>query len=141
MVIQLANLSNFICPHQGFCHPDCYERQRRSCSRLITAVKKIYESSPEEKQKESEKKLDQKRNMLKERFKRRVCLSISPVEHQINLERYFNPAPHNPNFERTLKRRFLKTLWETEKNNAGNQHFLLFPQCFQPFPKQISSFQ
>ena len=24
--------------------------------------------------------------------------------------------------------------------NAGNQHFLLFPQCFQPFPKQISIF-
>ena len=22
--------------------------------------------------------------------------------------------------------------------NAGNQHFLLFPQCFLPFPKQIS---
>ena len=25
--------------------------------------------------------------------------------------------------------------------NAGNQHFLLFPQCFLPFPKQISIFQ
>ena len=24
--------------------------------------------------------------------------------------------------------------------NAGNQHFLLFPQCFIPFPKQVSSF-
>ena len=24
--------------------------------------------------------------------------------------------------------------------NAGNQHFLLFPQCFLPFPKQISIF-
>ena len=24
--------------------------------------------------------------------------------------------------------------------NAGNQHFLFFPQCFLPFPKQISSF-
>ena len=24
--------------------------------------------------------------------------------------------------------------------NAGNQHFLLFPQCFLPFPKQISTF-
>ena len=22
--------------------------------------------------------------------------------------------------------------------NAGNQHFLLFPQCFPPFPNQIS---
>ena len=25
--------------------------------------------------------------------------------------------------------------------NAGNQHFLLFPQCFLPFTKQISNFQ
>ena len=25
--------------------------------------------------------------------------------------------------------------------NAGNQHFLLFPHCFQPFPKQTSIFQ
>ena len=24
--------------------------------------------------------------------------------------------------------------------NAGNQHFLLFPQCFLPFLKQISIF-
>ena len=25
--------------------------------------------------------------------------------------------------------------------NTGNQHFLLFPQCFLPFPKQISIFR
>ena len=25
--------------------------------------------------------------------------------------------------------------------NADNQHLLLFPQCFLPFPKQISNFQ
>ena len=25
--------------------------------------------------------------------------------------------------------------------NAGNQHFLLFPQCFTPFPRQILIFQ
>ena len=24
--------------------------------------------------------------------------------------------------------------------NAGNQHFLLFPQCFLPFPKQVLFF-
>ena len=28
-----------------------------------------------------------------------------------------------------------------EGENAGNQHFLLFPQCFLSFPKQISTFQ
>ena len=25
--------------------------------------------------------------------------------------------------------------------NAGNQHFLLFPKCFLPFPKQILIFE
>ena len=33
----------------------------------------------------------------------------------------------------------LKTLWE-KKKNAGNQHFLLFPQCFLPFPTQFQIF-
>ena len=69
-------MSNFICPHQGYCHPDCYERQRRSCSRLVTAVKKIYEATEEEPVKESEKKLDQRRDMMKEKFKRRVNLNL-----------------------------------------------------------------
>ena len=27
---------------------------------------------------------------------------------------------------------------EGNGENAGNQHFLLFPQCFLPFPEQIS---
>ena len=27
-----------------------------------------------------------------------------------------------------------------KRENAGNQHFLHFPQCFVPFPKQISIF-
>ena len=35
----------------------------------------------------------------------------------------FNFLPHNPN------------------ENAGNQYFLFFPQCFSPFPKQISVFE
>eukprot|EP00105_Crassostrea_gigas_P024973 XP_011445404.1 PREDICTED: protein unc-80 homolog isoform X2 [Crassostrea gigas] len=68
VVVQLANLSNFICPHQNFCHPNCYERQRRSCSRLVTALKKIYQSSEHE---EEDKKQDTKKDFLKERLKRR----------------------------------------------------------------------
>ena len=46
VVVQVANTSNFICEHQGFCHPNCYERQRRSCSRLIMAIQRIYDSQP-----------------------------------------------------------------------------------------------
>ena len=47
----------------------------------------------------------------------------------------------------TTQSRLLTTLYKEpiENNvgkgeNAGNQHFLLFPQCFLPFPKQISFF-
>ena len=49
---------------------------------------------------------------------------------------YVTSLPHNADFERQCRRNLLKTLWEKEKN-AGNQHFLLFPQCFLSFPKQI----
>ena len=37
------------------------------------------------------------------------------------------------------KKPFENTIGKGE--NAGNQHFLLFPQCFLPFPEQISIFQ
>ena len=37
----------------------------------------------------------------------------------------------------TLKKEFLKTIVR-KGENAGNQHFLHFPQCFLPFPNQIS---
>ena len=48
----------------------------------------------------------------------------------------------------TAQSRFLTTLKKkpSEKHcgkkekNAGNQHFLIFPQCFLPFSKQISIF-
>ena len=44
----------------------------------------------------------------------------------------------------TTKSRLLTTLKKEafqnilgKGENAGNQHFLLFPKCFLPFPKQI----
>ncbi|WAR09253.1 UNC80-like protein [Mya arenaria] len=78
VVIQLANQSNFICPHQGFCHLDCYERQRRSCSRLVTSMKKIYQSTEEEQTKESDRKLEQRREIFKDKFKRRESIFQNP---------------------------------------------------------------
>ncbi|CAG5120059.1 unnamed protein product, partial [Candidula unifasciata] len=73
VVVQLANLSNFICTHQNYCHPNCYERQRRSCSRLTTALRKIYEST-EEDEKDTSKHTDGKRDLLKEKLKRRESI-------------------------------------------------------------------
>ena len=42
-------------------------------------MKKIYESTEEEKVKESDKKLEEKRDMLKERLKRRVS-TVKPAD-------------------------------------------------------------
>ena len=51
-----------------------------------------------------------------------------------------NSLPHNYDFQRPcIKKPFENVVEKGE--NAGNQHFLLFPQCFLPFPKQISIFQ
>ena len=39
----------------------------------------------------------------------------------------------------TLSKKPLENI-EGKRENAGNQHFLLFPQCFQPYQRQKSSF-
>ena len=43
-----------------------------------------------------------------------------------------------PTFNKLDKKPFENIVEKRE--NAGIQHFLLFPQCFLPFPKQISMF-
>ncbi|XP_071097692.1 protein unc-80 homolog [Haliotis cracherodii] len=73
VVVQLANLSNFICTHQNYCHPNCYERQRRSCSRLITSLRKVYHST-EEDEKLDALKPDLKKDNLREKLKRRESI-------------------------------------------------------------------
>lgn len=73
VVVQLANRSNFICDHQNFCHPNCYERQRRSCTRLITSLRKIYESEkPETSNVEDNRKETEVKEPMKDKLKRRV---------------------------------------------------------------------
>ena len=42
-----------------------------------------------------------------------------------------------PTFNDPEKEAFLKKMWEKEKN-AGNQHFLLFLQCFLSIPRRTS---
>ena len=41
-----------------------------------------------------------------------------------------------PTFNDPKEEAFRK--YSRKGENAGNQHFLLFPQCFLPFPKQSS---
>ena len=50
---------------------------------------------------------------------------------------WFNSLPHNPDFYE--KKAFENIVGKAE--NAGHQHFLLFPQCFLLFPTQISIFE
>ena len=46
-----------------------------------------------------------------------------------------NSVPHNPRLLMTLRKKPLENIVGNGEN-ASNQHFLLFPQCFLPFPKQ-----
>ena len=50
----------------------------------------------------------------------------------------FNPLPHESQLLMTLKKKaFENTVGRRE--NAGNQHFLLFPQCFLLYQREKSS--
>ena len=64
--------------------------------------------------------------------------TIVTINYQCHL--WINSLPHNPDFLlTTLRKTHLENI-VGKGENAGNQHFLLFPQCFLPFPKQISIF-
>lgn len=41
VVVQMSSSFNFFCSHQSFCHPFCYRRHMRACSRLIKSVRKV----------------------------------------------------------------------------------------------------
>lgn len=41
VVVQMAGSFNFFCSHQAFCHPFCYRRHMRACSRLMKSVRKV----------------------------------------------------------------------------------------------------
>ncbi|KAH8311397.1 hypothetical protein KR044_006087 [Drosophila immigrans] len=41
-VIDLITSYNYYCTHKGYCHPFCYKRHMRSCTRLIKATRKVY---------------------------------------------------------------------------------------------------
>ena len=51
-----------------------------------------------------------------------------------------NPLPRNPDFLPTPSMKPFENI-VGKRENAGNQHFLLFPQCFLPFSKEISILQ
>ncbi|KAJ1528104.1 hypothetical protein ONE63_008019 [Megalurothrips usitatus] len=42
VLVQISSSFNFYCSHQQFCHPFCYRRHMRACSRLIKSVRKVY---------------------------------------------------------------------------------------------------
>ncbi|RZC42316.1 unc-80 -like protein, partial [Asbolus verrucosus] len=42
VMVQVSNSFYYYCTHQNFCHPFCYRRVMRGCSRLVKAVRKVY---------------------------------------------------------------------------------------------------
>ena len=77
VVVTLANSSNFICDHSAYCHPNCYERQRRSCVRLMTAVRHVYssEATPQPCDVVPMSRSDSAKDSFKDKMKRRVRTS------------------------------------------------------------------
>ena len=66
-------------------------------------------------------------------------LKVSPtiqVALDFSSMKTINPLPHNPDLTLLEKKAFENI--EGEGENAGNQHFLLFLQCFVLFPTGIS---
>lgn len=43
-VIQLNSQTAFLCDHQGVCPVNCHQRQSRSCTRMMRALKTVYSS-------------------------------------------------------------------------------------------------
>lgn len=41
VMVQVSNSLYYYCNHQNFCHPYCYRRIMRGCSRLVKAVRKV----------------------------------------------------------------------------------------------------
>ena len=66
-----------------------------------------------------------------------ICLSSQPRNNKCSPCRIISTLyllPHN--HEKKTSENIVG-----KGENTGNQHFLLFPQCFLPFSKQISNFQ
>lgn len=40
-IIDLMSSYNYYCTHKGYCHPFCYKRHMRSCTRLVKATRKV----------------------------------------------------------------------------------------------------
>ena len=74
--MQLSSSSNFICDHDAFCHPNCYDRERRSCARLMNAVCKVYQSEAGDTSSGQKEKVDERKDKPKDSLKRRVSVVI-----------------------------------------------------------------
>ena len=72
--MQLSSSSNFICDHDAFCHPNCYDRERRSCARLMNAVCKVYQSEADDMTSAQKEKVDETKDKQKDSLKRRVSV-------------------------------------------------------------------
>ena len=46
-----------------------------------------------------------------------------------------NPLPHNPDFQWPFKKKVFENI-VGKRENAGNQHFLLFSQCFLSYQRE-----
>ena len=63
-----------------------------------------------------------------------IHVDFSSSKHSVFKRFIINSSPHNTDFSRPPIRRTFKNI-VGKGENAGNQHFLLFPQCFVTLKK------
>ncbi|KAJ8031313.1 Protein unc-80-like [Holothuria leucospilota] len=87
IVLEIAGRTNIICNHQQSCHPNCLQRQKRNCYRLMKAVKAVYgeESGLHPKDDDIEEKLQKLEN--KGKRKAETNLSHSTLKSFRDLRR------------------------------------------------------
>ncbi|XP_060527222.1 protein unc-80 homolog isoform X3 [Cylas formicarius] len=83
VMVQVANSFYYFCPHQNFCHPFCYRRVMRGCTRLIKATRKVYGeefglvSEQEPKKKGTKKEKNQNRKVSDQ-----TSSQVSPIKRK-----------------------------------------------------------
>ena len=93
VVVEIASKSNFICQHERSCHPNCLERQKRNCYRLMKAVRAVYgeEMFPRVKDEELEEKV----RRFEAKTKRKVQVDIGWQGLWFDIDPFPLPHPHS----------------------------------------------
>ena len=80
VIINMLNNLDYECPHQYFCRPNCYRRHVRACSRMISALKKVYAFECPKVAEEKKQIVEDKEDILKKEKKlKKIMMGTAPT--------------------------------------------------------------